>query len=141
MVERSFDPEKLHEAIAPYPEIVGEDFDVEEWLEDPNNVLLEEGGSCGIFEFEYPGVYCGHYFFKVRGKEAFDLAQRMLNDIFLNHGAKVIKGLTPIEKKGALYLTRKLGFESYGTVDTWVGPHEIFFMSIDQFFHNLNKDI
>lgn len=141
MVERSYDADLLCSALEPYPELIGEDFDPNEWVENEENVLLHEDDNCGIFEHEYPGVYSGHYFFKVRGKEAHDLAIKMLKAMFETHGARTIKGMTPTEKLGARMLTRRLGFTSYGLYDTPYGEYELFVLTIDEFYHNqLTKD-
>lgn len=72
--------------------------------------------------FEVDGeVFTGHYFFVSRGESAYHSASLFLDFIFKEYSVEVIKGLTPLEHKGALWLTRKLGFSDYGLVDSIAG--------------------
>lgn len=134
MMERVIDPEvfdpRLHEPdLAHYYET----FDTAEWLGDTRNVVLKEGGSFGVFEYNLPGVYTGHYMFKEhRGKDAIRLSNDMLEAVKTEYGAKLIRGIIEVENRASRLLTRKLGFESYGVVDTRAGPCEIFMMNLDR---------
>lgn len=134
-LERSFDVDLLSGVLNKYPDIVGEAFNPHEWLDNDNNVALVSDDNFGLFEFEYPGVYTGHYFFgTARGKEAFELSRKMLNEIFVNHGAQAIRGLVPMNKRGSAFMTRKLGFTSHDVLETTVGPCELFVMTLDEFY-------
>jgi hypothetical protein len=96
---------------------------------DPENVILIEGNDVALFEGE-GSVYTGHYFFtEARGRNALNLAQRMIDELFDSYGAVVIKGLTPVDNKAALWITRQLGFESHGVVSHAVGDFELFTLS------------
>lgn len=140
MIQQCKDPEFLRDHLLVYEDYFSPDFDFEEYLEH-DNVVLQEGDSVGLFTYEYPGVYSGHYFFTVRGREALKLAQEMLSEIFRSYGARTIRGLTPVEHKAALWMSRKLGFTSYGQVEIDGGRHELFLMTMDEFYHhNLQKD-
>jgi RimJ/RimL family protein N-acetyltransferase len=129
---RSFSTDDLRDAVSLYPEING-DLDCEEWVANTNNVMLREGDSTGLFAYEYPGLYTGHYFFRVRGREALNLAKAMLTEAFENYGAQAIRGMTKTDNRPALWITRQLGFKSYGRVVTENGEHEIFCLTRDKF--------
>lgn len=127
---RSFSSSDLEDAITLYPQL--NSLDCEEWVKDPNNVMLRDGDSTGIFAYEYPGLYTGHYFFRVKGRAAINLANEMLDWIF-DHGAEAIRGLTKTSNRPALWITRQLGFTSCGKVVTTNGEHEIFILTKENF--------
>lgn len=107
-------------------------FDPGDWLLNDGNVALREGDSYGLFQNDLPGVFIGHYFFSVSGREAMDLANRMLSEMFSKYDAKLIIGLTPVEKRHAAWMTRQLGFKSYGKIK-WDGKEvELFQMTRDE---------
>lgn len=132
---RSFDPEAVANGLANYEKTVGDEFDPVVWLKDDRNVALQAGESFGIFQYEIPGVYTGHYFFSMRdrGKRAKALALEMLDEFFENYDVKVLRGLTPLQNRAARWMTRQLGFQSFGAVTTLAGPCELFIMTRDQF--------
>jgi hypothetical protein len=130
---RSFDLNVLKTASDLYPESYA-NLDMDAWLKNDKNILLEDNSSVALFTFEYPGVYTGHYLFKTKGRDTLNLGEKMLDYMFNTYGANVIRGETPIENKPALFVTRKLGFTSYGINDhpKW-GPHEHFILTADEF--------
>lgn len=130
---RSFDPEVMRKAAEPYPELIPPDTDFAAWLGNVKNVMLEDNGSVGLAVYEYPGVYTGHYFFKVGGRKALSLARDMMNWMIENQGAKAFTGITPADNKAARWFNRNLGFTSFGLVDTERGPHEMFCITADEF--------
>lgn len=125
-MERTYDPEELVKARELLPEAYG--FDAGS-LAEPPNVTLKDGDNLGLFEYESPGVFSGHYFFRTPG--AYDRAKAMISEMFSRHGAVVIKGLTPVDNIPALRLTRRLGFTSHGTVETQAGEMELFTLTKD----------
>lgn len=132
---RSFDPEVFRKAVEPYPDVFkGQDFDFEAWLEDLNNVMYDDDGSVGLCSFEYPGVYTLHWFYKVRGRKALVLAKTMIDDLFTNHGAKTLRGLTEVGLPAAKWAARQIGFKSYGIDTCPKGDYEIFIMTKDDFY-------
>lgn len=122
---RSYSPADLEDTISLYPEL-NDGLDCEEWVNDLNNIMLREGDSTGIFAYEYPGLYTGHYFFRVRGRDAISLANKMLAEAFDTYGAMAIRGMTKTTNRPALWITRQLGFKSMGRVVSENGEHEIF---------------
>lgn len=132
-MHRSFDPEVMRKAFEPHPDIFPTDTSFEDWLANENNVMLVEGESVGLACCEWPGVYTGHYLYKVHGKEALELAKQMMHWMIDNCGAKAFTGITPVRKRGARLFNRKLGFTSFGILDTERGPHEMFCITADEF--------
>lgn len=133
VIARSFDGEALDKEMRATPALKHINVDVLEWIKDPRNLALEEDGNFGVFEYNWDHVYTGHYFFKVRGKEAKELSIRMLRIAFEEYEMQTVRGLTPIEHRGAVMMTRWLGFEDHGTIDTEAGPCWIFTLTRRQF--------
>jgi hypothetical protein len=115
--------------------VVDRAFDFEAWVNNPHNIMWEEDGSIGLATFEYPGMYSCHWFFKVRGKEAHDLARKMLDDLFSNE-AKIVRGLTSMEPKyrAVRLAARRLGMKSYGVINCPEGDHELLCMTKEEFY-------
>lgn len=134
MIVRTYSADVVNRATAQYSdEIVG--FDVDNWLNVQGNIALcTENGDVALFEEESSGVVTGHYFFFVRGRDAINLSRVVLNEIFTGpYGIKVIRGLTPLDNKGALWMSRHVGFKSYGTIKTPVGPCMLFILTKDEY--------
>jgi hypothetical protein len=71
LIYRSFNVEKFSEVLRNYPDLVLPRFDAEEWVSNPDNILLTDGeGNYGMFHFLSEGVYEVHQFLTSRGKEA-----------------------------------------------------------------------
>ena len=129
---RCYSSDALTETMAPYLPIDG--FDPEEWLADHRNIALEINGDFALFEYADKGVYTGHYFFKSRGKRAVERGRDLLHEAFMGgHGIKAIRGLSPLEKLGARWLNRQLGFKSYGVIQTSVGPCELVILTKQEY--------
>lgn len=126
MIHSSRDVPGLTEATEFYmAELFG--FDPVEWLSIPDNLALtDDSGNWSLFEKGADGVYTGHYFFVIRGKAALTLAKEMLDFIDKETDIKVLRGLTPLTKLGARWMSRQLGFNSHGVVHTVNGPCELF---------------
>jgi hypothetical protein len=121
---RSFSTEDLLETMEPYLPITG--FEPNEWLGNKNNLAYcNDKGDFGLFEYEIPGVYSGHYFFKSRGKEALKTAKEILEQVFNEEDVQVIRGFTPLKHLGARWMNKQLGFKSYGVVHTAVDICEL----------------
>lgn len=130
MISRHYDAPSLMETMGPYEnELVG--FDPSAWLDNPDNVCLTDGdGNFTLFQRFSPNVVMGHYFLKARGREALSLCEKFLEEIFTGpYGVEIIQGITPQNKLGALWMNKKLGFRSSGTVETEIGPHELVVLS------------
>lgn len=119
MIERSYDAKLLAEAYTRRPNYEpSQDLDWEDWLAKKQNVMLvDELGNVGIAAEYFPGVYTGHWFFNSRGKEAMEVAKQMLRVMFEDLDIKLMRGLTPVELRGACILARKIGFTSHGILE------------------------
>lgn len=127
MIKRSTDPEAVANAIRYYIE---PNFSVEDWCSQEENVALTDGkGNFCLFEYDEAGRYYGHYFHKVRGKEARDLTKEIISYFFLNYPAEAIQGLTPIELRAARWMARQVGLKSFGIINTENGPAELFILT------------
>jgi hypothetical protein len=134
MIERVTEASGLKAVMANTPTLKHVYCDMDEWIANPNHIALESDGNFGVFEYEYPGVYTGHYFFaSARGRTALQLSKAMLAIVFDEHKAKLIRGMTPTHHKGALWMNRQLGFKSHGVVETIAGPHELVMLTDTDF--------
>lgn len=131
MINRTFDPVIVDEATGGHH---GGDFDPTLWLSNPSNIaLVNSSGDVNLFQFEREGLYIGHFFYKSRGRAALTAAREMLAFVFSYPEVEVLIGLTPVDKLGAKWLTRKLGFKSYGEVDTIPGRCEMFVLGRNEY--------
>ncbi len=106
----------------------------EVWLKDDSNLALyvPETGDVALFEKRSGGAYCGHYFFRSRGKKAVEVAKILLSEFFSSYGNLVI-GFTPLDKKGAVWLTRHLGFTVLCNEDIDGRPHMVSVMTKENY--------
>lgn len=106
----------------------------DEWIKNPDNVaLINENKDVSLFQQMLPGVMFGHYFYHSRGREALKTALAMRDEIFSGpYNVQVVQGLTPLQKLGARWLNRKLGFKSYGVIDTVAGPCEVVILTKEE---------
>lgn len=137
-IKRSLNPEDMRKAVEPYPDIIEPCYDFESWVLNPDNIMLKSGDNIGLAVKEYPGIYAGHYFFKVKGKEALILAKEMMSYLIEHYDCKAFIGVTPISNKAARWFNRKLGFTSGGLVETVKGLHEIFTLTAIDFKEKQN---
>lgn len=133
-ISRTLDAEGLRQTMEATPALKHVYVDTDDWIADTDNVCFDDGnGNYGAFEFNYPGVFTGHYFFKTaRGRAAIDLSRAMLGCLFDQYGAKAVRGLTPVDHKAALWMNRHLGFKPYKIVQTEAGPHQVFVLTKDE---------
>lgn len=111
-IERSYDFVGLSKAMEPYS------YDWIGWdpegivLNNDNIVLTDKEGNFALFERNYDGSYDGHYLFgNARGNKAYKLAKGFIEFFFEEHPyVEKVWGLTPPDHKGALWLTKRLGF-------------------------------
>lgn len=106
------------------------------WLMNLDNIALRnDNGDVALFEWRQPNVYCGHYFFLSRGKEAVTAGQDFLRYVFEDTPVHCIIGFTPLDKKGALWMSRRLGFHDHGDEDIDGRMHKIFVMTREDFLN------
>lgn len=130
---RTYNKAKIAEAINEFLEDTP--VTAEEWLSDPTNIALEnEAGDLALFEIGHHNIYSGHYYFKSRGREAIKAAHGFLDEIFNScYNIDVILGLTPITNRPARWLSRQVGFKSYGVVEGPKRHYEMFIITKKEF--------
>ncbi len=118
-------------------------FTPETWLMNEQNVALtNDKGDISLFErqIKQPKTVCGHYFFISRGREALTTAKEMLKEIFTGpYDIEAIIGLTPLDKKGALWMNKQLGFKSHGQLEFEVGPCEFVLLTKQEWENSQNE--
>lgn len=133
-MRRSYNSELLRQATEPYPDILPRTFPFEAWVTNSRNVMYEEDGSVGLATFEYHGVYNVHWFFNVGGKPALNLAREMLDALFNDIGAEVVRGITRVDLRPARFMCRKLGLKSAGIITYPDGKdYEMFLLTKNEF--------
>lgn len=135
---RTFSSELIDLITKPYQDKM-KGFIPSSWLENKNNIALTDGTNLALFEKSSDDIYTGHYFFKVRGREALQIADQMLEFFFENTNINIIRGLTPLTKLGARWLSRQLGFKGMGVIDADTNdPCELFILTRDSWNERKN---
>jgi len=131
---RIYDVDKVKEVLE-YLKI--EDVNAEEWVADPANIILEnEHGDLALFEYGLltSKLYSGHYYFKSRGRQAIKAARDFLDEIFNTcYNISIMIGLTPVKYKAARWITRQIGFTSYGFEEIHGKEYELFILTKKEF--------
>lgn len=93
--------------------------DPAEWLANPDNIaLVNENGDLALFEKGVKNTYSGHYFFKSRGRQAIEAGRVFLDELFNTcYNISILMGLCPLDNLGARWMSRQLGFTSYGAIE------------------------
>lgn len=132
MIERSYDPIVMTKAMAPYDYHMAPSN--EEWLLKPDNLMYVSGEDVGLATFDYPGLYCVHWFFKSRGKKAIKTCIEMLDKVFGEHEAQAVRGVTPIDNKPARFLAKYVGCETV-SIETYADglEYELMILSKERF--------
>jgi len=106
----------------------------EDWLSTPGNVaIVLPNDDIALFDDneDEQGVYQGHLLFKSRGREAIESAKECFRRMFADHGASVIYGLIPPDRRDVKLLLRWAGAKSRGERYTVHGLVELFVLSKD----------
>lgn len=133
---RTWDVMKIEPAIieflGPYNTV-----DPIDWVSQSENIVLEnEGGDLALFEYSFPirKVYSGHYYFKSRGRAALTAARGFLDELFNTcYNIHVLMGFVPNDRKAAQWMTRQLGFTSYGVEEIHDKQYELFIITKKEF--------
>lgn len=130
---RTWDAMKVGEGV----QFICKDADPIEWLSNPVNIALEnEHGDVALFEYAFPGktIYSGHYYFKSRGRQAIRSARDFLDELFNScYNISILMGLVPLTNKASRWITRQIGFVSYGTDEIHGQSYELFIMTKKEF--------
>lgn len=135
---RCHDPEVLTKALGPYDYHMGNDN--KSWLENPENLAYAIGDDLGLASFDYPGVYSVHWFFKSKGRAAIEVCVTMLDKLFGEHGAEIVRGITPMDNKPARRLAKYVGCETL-SIETYPDgeDYEIMVLSKERFLQFKEK--
>lgn len=116
---RTFDATLIEPAIKFYLKNSSNNVDPIEWISDPDNiVLINDDGDMALFEKTIKDNYTGHYFFKSRGRKAINAGRDFLDELFNTcYNIDILMGLCPQDNLGARWMSRQLGFTSYGALD------------------------
>jgi hypothetical protein len=105
------------------------DFDPAAWLSDGSNIALVAGNDLALFHRTAPGVFDAHWLFASRGREALAVGRAASRAMFDQHGAEVIRGLTPVSCPKAAWFNRQLGAKSLGIINHIHGDAELFVLA------------
>jgi len=132
-VHRSTSYKEVHSLVKEYS-LYFQNVNLQEWVDDPKNICVVEGDNVALFDYKSPGTYWGHYFYKsAKGREAIKLSGLILKHIFHKYPIKTLLGLTPEVNKPARWLSRQIGMNSLGLVETLNGQCELFFLDKDTY--------
>lgn len=130
-MERSYNAALMREAMGEFADEV----DCDEWVGKLANIMVVEGDNVGLAAYEYPGVYSVHWFYKVRGREALKLAERMLDFVFTHYGVETVRGMTETRLKAARWAARQVGYTSHGVVEKGGKEYELFTLTKGDFYN------
>lgn len=100
------------------------------WVSRSGNVPITfDNGDVALFDDEGDGTYEVHFLFQSRGKLAIQHAKEAFRQMFTEHGAEFIFGLTPVELRHARIFNRLIGGKSAGLRSTRHGVCELFTLS------------
>lgn len=134
MISRTYDAYQVAQAAKCFLK-TEEKVDPIDWIADPENIaLINDRGDMALFERGIKHVYTGHYFFKSRGRKAIESATAFLDELFNScYNIKVLTGLVPLGHLGARWLSRQVGFKSYGIEYINNKPYEMFIITKKEF--------
>lgn len=139
MIKRSFDLELLLRA-TDHPNIHSSREDFVTWFNMPKNLMFAEGENVGLATYELPGIYNIHWYFKVRGREALNLARDMLENLFENYDVEVVRGIVRVDLKPSRWGARQVGLTSLGVFTYPDGTeNEVFYITKTQFLNSKGK--
>lgn len=132
---RTTDPDLVAPAIEFYNKNMKVKVDPTVWISDPTNIVLtNDSGDLAIFEIGVKNIYTGHYFFKSRGRAAMNAGRDFLDELFNTcYNIPILMGLVPLDNLGARWLSRQLGFTSYGAMQFQDKNYEMFIITKKEF--------
>lgn len=139
-MKRSYDRDLLQNVSTLYPELLPPEF-VDYWLDQPHNYMYAKEQSVGLFTYEYPGAYTGHWFFtdNHRGRAAIKLADKMIGTLFEETDAQIIRGLVKEGNRPSRWLARQVGLTSHGLMEFPKGNCELFTLTKEEYMNKKEK--
>ena len=109
------------------------------WLASEGNVpvTFDDGGVI-LFDYEGETTYQGHFLLQSHGRKAVDQVKQAFAQMFNQHGAHLLFGLIPDERRDVKLVARWAGARSVGKRVTPYGPCEMFVLSNLMFFRKVN---
>jgi len=102
----------------------------QDWLANEDNIaILFANGDLALFEHEGDHDYQVHFLFVSGGRAAINHARESFAIMFEQHGAELIFGLVPDERRDVKLLARWAGGKSAGLRPTPEGECELFVLS------------
>jgi hypothetical protein len=140
MISRTYDSDIVLAATDQYKEHLTH-VDFREWLDDHDNLALtNEDGDVTLFTRDTDTLVCGHLFFHCRGRRALDTAAEMLSEAFTGpYNIKAIRALIPLQNLGARWVTKRLGFRSFGAHQSIAGPTELMILTKAEWLEDKEK--
>lgn len=102
-----------------------------DWLATPGNVSIVSAGDVALFDAKGDGIFEGHFLFRSRGEAAIVAARLAFREMFMLHGATMIFGLVPADRRDVNLLVRWAGGKHVGIRQTSEGPCELFVLPIE----------
>ena len=101
-----------------------------DWVADNRNVAIGDSRNVTIFDYEEDGVYQAHYLKNEdTGRAMLDRIKSAYSTMFEQHGAKVIFGLVPEDRRDVNLVARWTGARSHGLRLTEHGFCELFILT------------
>lgn len=142
MFSRVTDLEGFKDALSLSP--CGEDPTDDEmrfFMANDKNLVYTDGDNYSVFTYNTPKIYTGHWFFRVRGRAALDVADKMLRQFWSETEADYLRGITRVDLQGARWAARKIGMKSQGVIpDLEDGHNYEYFLMTRQEFMERNAD-
>lgn len=135
---RTYDTSIIEPAYRFLSKDVKDPLSLEEWMAIPANIVLtNEHGDVALFEIGFKNIYTGHYYFNSRGRQAIKAARDFLDELFNTcYNISVLLGLTPTHLRHASWLSRQVGFKSYGFEELNGKQYEVFIITKKEFNAN-----
>ncbi|MBA4165821.1 MAG: hypothetical protein C0510_14565 [Erythrobacter sp.] len=109
------------------------------WLASEGNVpIVFDDGGVVLFECEGWNRYQVHLLLAARGREAIAQVRDAFRQMFEQHGAQLVFGLIPTQRRDVKMVARWAGAKSAGNRDTPHGRCELFVLSNLMFFKGAN---
>lgn len=99
------------------------------WLASEGNIALTFDDDVMLFEDCGDCTYEMHVLFKSRGRQAIERVKKAISTMFEQHGAEVLFGLVPDDRRDVKMLARWTGCKSAGKRRTSEGVCELFVQS------------
>jgi hypothetical protein len=110
-----------------------------DWLASPGNIAIAyDDGGVVTFDLESWNTYQAHFLLTAHGRQAVMQVEEAFSTMFTQHGAELIFGLVPDDRRDVKLVARWAGAKSVGKRATPHGVCELFVLSNLMFFKRAN---